>query len=473
MVTNNIIKNYLLGSIYIPCVYASHDLNNSLNQILHLGNNFDGFIFGGDLNAKSLNWGDTSDNANGKVLHEWLQNNCLDVTRVCDISPSFPNGSSFLDHFLLSPNIINSVQPNFKIKSLPTFSDHFPLVLDLENDAASLLLRSPLVITSYKNTNWNAFSRDLEAASIAILPPNNCNLKNDDLDVRINTFIDTLTLIHDNHSNKLELNDRKCPYPENIKKFFKVKYAWQKNLKKIYHRTGNKISSEYKILSRQIQLLKTIINELINLEDAKNFRNRLSKIKPGPTAFKEVFKITGKNKSPFCQQILHNDTITSNSSQISEIFKSHYTAVFQEVIPERPVNNIESQISSCVDILPHHIYTFDDTFLAEGNQDNYHFTNACNIRTHINNINSKKSFGFDGVSNFIIKKFPEATLRLLAVIFNNCINNGYFPLAWKRAKILPMKKKPDSKKPEDFRPISLLSNIFKLFEHVIKEKLVL
>ena len=34
-----------------------------------------------------------------------------------------------------------------------------------------------------------------------------------------------------------------------------------------------------------------------------------------------------------------------------------------------------------------------------------------------------------------------------------------------------MKKKPDSKKPEDFRPISLLSNIGKLFEHIIKEKL--
>lgn len=438
--TNNITKKYLLGSIYIPCVIASQELNDSLNQILHLANNFDGFMFGGDLNAKSPNWGDIAENANGKALHDWLQNNCLDVTRICDKSPSFPNGSSFLDHFLLSPCLVNCVQPNYYIKSLPTFSDHFPLVLELENDSAGLLLRSPQVITSYKNTDWNAFSRDLEAASISILPPNNCNLNNDELDVLIETFDEKLTLIHDNHSSKLEINDRKHPYPDNIKKFLKVKYAWQKKLKKIYHRTGNKISSEYKILSNQIQLLKQIINELIKLEDAKNFRHRLSKITPGPTAFKEVYQMIGKNKSPFCQQLVYNDTLISGSSQISEIFKTYYTTVFQEVTPERPINNIESQISSCIDRLPQRIYTFDASFSAEENHDTYHFTSEDTIKTHINNINSKKSFGFDGISNFLIKKFPNATLKFLAVIFNNCINNGYFPLAWKKAKILPIKK---------------------------------
>lgn len=42
---------------------------------------------------------------------------------------------------------------------------------------------------------------------------------------------------------------------------------------------------------------------------------------------------------------------------------------------------------------------------------------------------------------------------------------------WKTAKIIPIKKKTTSSKIEDFRPISLLSNVGKLFEHVIKIKL--
>lgn len=86
-------------------------------------------------------------------------------------------------------------------------------------------------------------------------------------------------------------------------------------------------------------------------------------------------------------------------------------------------------------------------------------------------INNKKSSGFDGISNFLIKKFPDSTLRLLTIIFNNCLNNGYFPSSWKSAKIIPLKKKANSDNVEDYRPISLLSNIGKILEHVIKKKL--
>mgnify|MGYP003549195105 CR=1 FL=1 len=86
-------------------------------------------------------------------------------------------------------------------------------------------------------------------------------------------------------------------------------------------------------------------------------------------------------------------------------------------------------------------------------------------------MNTKKSSGFDGISNFLIKKFPDATLRFLVLLYNNCLNNCYFPTVWTTTKIIPIKKKTDSSKIEDFRPISLLSNVGKIFEHVIKIKL--
>ena len=41
--------------------------------------------------------------------------------------------------------------------------------------------------------------------------------------------------------------------------------------KKIFHRTGNRPSPEYNLISKQIQLLKTIIKELVNLEQTKKF----------------------------------------------------------------------------------------------------------------------------------------------------------------------------------------------------------
>lgn len=423
------------------------------------------------MNSKSTTWGDAADNCNGRVLYNWLQDNSADVTRFCDSSPSYPNGSSYLDHFLLSPSLIDCDASNLKISSLSTFSDHFPLKLELHMNSLNLILRTPRILTSYKNTNWDNFRRHLESASIDILPPANKNLINNEIDSCINDFNTTFTSLHDIHSERYEARGQKSPLPDNIKKFYKIKHIWQKELKKIFHRTGNRLSSEYNLLSKQIILLKSIIRELVNLEEAQIFNSRLKKIKPGPTAFKEIYQIVGKRKSPFCQQIQHDGTTTSCSSEMSQIFCNYYTSTFQETILERPVANLDTSVSSCLDVLPSHIYTFNNTFNALENQDNYHFTGVGKVKSLIIDLNNKKSSGFDGISNFMIKKFPDATIKLFTILFNNCINNGYFPKAWKSAKIIPIKKKRNSITPEEFRPISLLSNIGKVFENILKGKL--
>lgn len=55
----------------------------------------------------------------------------------------------------------------------------------------------------------------------------------------------------------------------------------------------------------------------------------------------------------------------------------------------------------------------------------------------------------------------------MVVIINNCIANGYFPKKWKEAEIIPLQKKKNPESPNDYRPISLLSNLGKILEEVI------
>lgn len=469
--SNNTRKRFLIGSIYISCNHSTTNLYAGLSKILDTASSFDGFILGGDLNAKNQVWGDLADNSNGKILQKWLMDHNLDVIRICDKKPSYPNGSSFLDHFLLSPHLINVTAPNFNISTLPTFSDHFPVKMELKFDSAELILQSPRLLTSYKNTNWPQFRRDLEIASLSMMPPENRNIQNEELDDLINEFNSNLNSIHSAHSEKIELKANKVPLSENVKKMFKTKYRWQKELKKIFHRTGNRLSAEYNILSKQIQLLKTIIKELVNLEQAKTFNEKLKKITPGPSAFKEIYQALGKKKSPFCQEIcIDNNTIT-NDNEISELFKEYYSSIFSEEVPVMPIGGIEERVSTCIEPVPRNIYTFNEEFKSSENNDFYHFTNLYSIKGIIKKINNKKSCGIDGISNFLIKKFPDLTLSLMVIIFNNCLNNCYFPKIWKSAKILPIKKKDKCVSLEDFRPISLLSNFGKIFELVLKEKL--
>lgn len=93
--------NILIGSIYIPCNYATLKLLSDLNKLIELANKYDGFVLGGDLNSRIPAWGDTKENSNRKILINWLLGNSLDAICICDSPPSYPNGCSFLDHFLL------------------------------------------------------------------------------------------------------------------------------------------------------------------------------------------------------------------------------------------------------------------------------------------------------------------------------------------------------------------------------------
>ena len=113
--------------------------------------------------------------------------------------------------------------PNFQTSCCPTFSNHFPIKLELKLELGHITLQSPRCFTSYKNTNWPQFRHDLEISSLSITPPENLNSQNDEIDVLIDEFNSNLTYIHNAHSEKIEQNYSKIPISENIKKLFKTK----------------------------------------------------------------------------------------------------------------------------------------------------------------------------------------------------------------------------------------------------------
>lgn len=302
MLIDNVRKQILVGSVYIPCEFGGMRVYSGLSKLLSAASGFDGMLIGGDLNAKNPAWGDHLANGNGRALLNWLQDHTLEVTRLSDSRPSYPNSSSYLDHFLVSSNLVIQDNPNFKISSLATFSDHFPIKLELKFNAVDFLLRPPRLYTCFKNTNWQAFRRDMEVATFSIMPTETRNLKNEEIDQLLEEFTSICTSISDIHSEKITLKNHKIHVSDKIKKFFRIKHRWQKNLKKMYHRAGNRLGNDYITLSKQIQLLKIIIKELVNIEQAEKFSQRLVNIKPGPSAFREVYGMMGNKKNTFLRQ---------------------------------------------------------------------------------------------------------------------------------------------------------------------------
>ena len=79
-------------------------------------------------------------------------------------------------------------------------------------------------------------------------------------------------------------------------------------------------------------------------------------------------------------------------------------------------------------------------------------------------LKRRKSTGPDELPAGMIKDCKKAISKALAFIINLSLQSGVFPSVWKSAKITPVHKKGDTKKPENFRPISVLPIFLKVIE---------
>ena len=89
----------------------------------------------------------------------------------------------------------------------------------------------------------------------------------------------------------------------------------------------------------------------------------------------------------------------------------------------------------------------------------------------IKTLKNKKSTGFDGISNQILKLIGDIIAKPLTKLINQSLSEGNFPKILKNAKIVPIFKKGNVYEIGNYRPISLLPSLSKIWEKVINIQL--
>ena len=89
----------------------------------------------------------------------------------------------------------------------------------------------------------------------------------------------------------------------------------------------------------------------------------------------------------------------------------------------------------------------------------------------IKNMKSSKACGPYSIPTNLLIEFSDQLVHPLASIINMSITEGVFPSFCKEADVCPIHKKSEKTKCENYRPISLLSNISKIFERVMYDRL--
>ena len=100
-----------------------------------------------------------------------------------------------------------------------------------------------------------------------------------------------------------------------------------------------------------------------------------------------------------------------------------------------------------------------------------HKTNSTEIEKLISNLDSKKSPGFDELSAKFLILYATHISVTLANIFNISISSGVYPDHLKTAQVTLIYKNGEKSDPSNYRPISVLSLMNKVFEKILHKRL--
>ncbi|GBO18646.1 putative RNA-directed DNA polymerase from transposon BS [Araneus ventricosus] len=103
---------------------------------------------------------------------------------------------------------------------------------------------------------------------------------------------------------------------------------------------------------------------------------------------------------------------------------------------------------------------------------NIKLTSPQEILSFLKKINPRKATGPDGIPNKALQQISTNVITFVTKIFNKYLLCNYFPTIWKTTLVLMFPKPRQNRKlPGNYRPISLISNIGKIFEKIILSRL--
>lgn len=94
------------------------------------------------------------------------------------------------------------------------------------------------------------------------------------------------------------------------------------------------------------------------------------------------------------------------------------------------------------------------------------------VRTIVRKMEKKKSAGYDEMPIVIIQDNIDLLAYPLSLFYDGCCEQSVFPAQLKIAKIIPIYKKGIRTDPRNYRPISLLPVLAKIFEKLMKARLL-
>jgi len=151
--------------------------------------------------------------------------------------------------------------------------------------------------------------------------------------------------------------------------------------------------------------------------------------------------------------------LTRNPSRIANILNTHFASVGSRLAEKLPQSN----------------RNFSD-YLGKAKSPDTSFlfqpVTAAEVQFEISSIPNNKAYGLYSCPTLLLKCASNIISQLLSSLFNLSISRGVFPAKLKLSKIVPVFKSDDEYDPNNYRPISLLSNFNRIFEKIMYSRMI-
>ena len=216
-----------------------------------------------------------------------------------------------------------------------------------------------------------------------------------------------------------------------------------------YETTNTILKTYNSILKRNIRAVKQIYFE----SQFNRFKNDIR------NTWKTINEILSKNKGKKTSSTIfkENGTSITDKTDIAEKFNNYFTNIGQTI-----AESIQYKGNKNYD---YYLNTQVKSVLKFKN------VNEETVRKTINDLPTKNSSGFDGISSKLLKIIEPAIIKSLTLVINQVINTGIFPDKLKIAKVIQIFKNDDPTLLKNYRPIPLLPTISKVLEKIIHNQL--
>ena len=430
---------HCLFSIYRP---PSGDIGTFLSQLedsISTNPNTNKFLVG-DFNIDLFN---SSDFGPAFKLKELLVSYgyTLNINQVTRPKSSTDSGGTLIDHIWTNFDLIHPMARVIDYQ----LSDHFPLTLSFfPSNASRESSKTKIKFRNINSTNVEKFKSKLHNLNLDFLAM--------DGDV-CDKWTSFASVLSDNFQAccpiKIKTTDNKDKAPwfnQDIRSLIKQKHCMYRLLvnqaisKNVYKQFCNKVT--YCIRKRKNEYYANLYqNQFCSKNKWNVLKQHIGHFKSNEN-ISEIKSLDG--------------VLITDSPSIASTFNSYFSSVGDRIADSIPVSDTSFR-----------------EFLTSPNSHSFYFypTTAVEIENIISSLKNTAPQNIDEIPVRLLKTIKSLISPYLSTLINESVQSGIVPPELKTAKIIPLHKNGDKLLLNNYRPISLLPAMSKIFEKVMHHRI--